>query len=404
MRIALIAPASPFLIDQGVHGPLGLWHLGAALKQAGHDVIYCDRGLGDALPIDADVWCLTGTTPQRAEMRKIAEAAPVPLIIGGPHATSASDDVLTWWRRITVVLGEGEVVLPDLIGRNLYAIRRITADRIRDLDALPWPDRSQARRYHYSITDAHGRAHEATTAITSRGCPHHCAFCSPGVWQHRYTARSAENVLGEMGYLETLGYDAVHFFDDSLALDARRLKAICDGMDGMVWRCFVRADQMTEERLHDMARAGCVEIGLGVESGSEAVLEAIHKGERVADQAAAIGWAHRAGVRVKAFIIVGLPGESAQTLAETAKFLDTTQPDDVDVTLLQVYPGADLHRDPAAYGLTVDAEGGWFKGKPGEYHAHHRTEALSAAELLAARDYLEQRFKRWDLRTAQGAA
>ena len=85
MRVALIQPSSPFLIDQGVHGPLGLWYLGAALKRAGHEVVYCDRGLGDALPDDCDVWCVTGTTPQRDDMARVIRAAgSTPVIACGP--------------------------------------------------------------------------------------------------------------------------------------------------------------------------------------------------------------------------------------------------------------------------------------------------------------------------------
>lgn len=396
MRVALIAPPSPFLMDQGVHGPLGLWHLGAALKRVGHHVTYCDMGLGDALP-DAEVWCLTGTTPQRDMMASVAEVAHgrgIPLIIGGPHASSEPEDALCMGG--TVVVGEGEEELPRLLEGPLPQLAIVKAPRIRNLDAVPWPDRSQARRYHYTLKDKAGVEHECTTAITSRGCPHKCAFCSTGVWQRKYTARSAENVLGEVAEIrDRWGYDAIHFYDDSLALDARRLKAICDGMQGIVWRCFVRSDQMTPERLQDMARAGCVEVGIGVESGSERILRNIHKGETAAKQAEAIGWAHEAGIRVKAFVIVGLPGEDWYSIDETARFVEKTKPDDVDFTVLQVFPGSDIAADPDGYGVTVSHTGGWFKGKPGQYEVNHRTEALTGEQLRAARDYLEARYKRW---------
>lgn len=405
MRVALIAPPSPFLIDQDVHPPLGLWQLGAVLKQAGHEPVYCDRGLGDPLP-DADVWCLTGTTPQRDDMQDLAETAEyrgVPLIIGGPHATCDPEDCLLMGG--TVVVGEGEHVLVELLHPGMHDGTTKTADvdergifyatRIKDLDALPFPDRSQARRYHYTIEDKHGAKHEATTAITSRGCPHKCAFCSAGTWGHKYTARSAASILDEMRAVRELGYRAVHFYDDSLALEPKRLRAICDGMDGMIWRCFVRADQVTLERLETMARAGCVEIGLGVESGSQKILDAIHKGETVAQQACAIAAAHRAGVRVKAFVIVGLPGETWQTIDETAGFLDRTHPDDVDFAVLQVYPGSAIANNPDAYDVQTEGQASWYKGKPGEYAVNHRTAALSADDLRIARDYLEARFKGW---------
>lgn len=393
MKVALIAPASPFLISQAVHGPLGLWSLGAALIAAGHEVVYCDLGLGDALPEDCDVWCLTGTTPQWAGMQAVAAQAKVPLIIGGPHASAMPDDCLALGA--TVVVGEGETVLPVLLAGGIGGPKVIRAARITDLDALPFPDRSQQHRYHYTIVGRDGVAHEAATAITSRGCPHRCAFCSGGVWERRVTYRSADNVLAEMGQLRDLGYKAVHFYDDSLALRKTRLKALCAGLRklGMVWRCFVRADQMSPEMLATMATAGCAEIGIGVESGSQKVLDAIHKDETVEQQAQAIHWAHEAGIRVKAFIIVGLPGESRRTVAETEAFLRRTRPDDIDVTILQLYPGSDLYARPAEYGLRVLGEPGWFKGRPGEYRANHCTRGAGPAFLQSARDYLEKHFK-----------
>jgi radical SAM superfamily enzyme YgiQ (UPF0313 family) len=393
MRVGLIQPASPFLLDQGVHGPLGLWYLGAALREAGHEPVYADLGLGDALPQDCDVWCLTGTTPQRDAMAAIIahgqREVGAPIIVGGPHASADPNDVLSMGN-VTAFVGEGEVQLPILLGRLLPAV--VWAPRIADLDTLPFPDRSQAHRYHYTLRDRQGVEHEAATAITSRGCPHHCAFCSGGVWQRRYTARSAANVLAEVRLLSA-DYGAVHFYDDSLAIDRHRLKTLCDGLKttGLVWRCFVRADQMTPDTLRDMAAAGCVEIGLGAESGAQSILDAIRKGETVAQQAEAIRWAHAAGIRVKAFLIVGLPGESHETLAETEAFLRTARPDDLDVSVLQLYPGAPLYENPV--GLRVTGAGGWYKGKPGTYRAAHATEWLSAAEIVAARDYLEATYK-----------
>jgi radical SAM superfamily enzyme YgiQ (UPF0313 family) len=289
-----------------------------------------------------------------------------------------------------VIRGEGEHALNELLAGTLPPRKVIDAPRITNLDALPFPDRSQAHRYHYGVAGI-----PATTAITSRGCPHHCAFCSHGVWKQRYTARSAENVIAEAREIRDMGYRAIHYFDDSLAINRKRLLAICEGLGALdvTWRAFVRADQMTPDVLITMGRNGCAEIGLGVESGSQRVLDAIHKGETVEEQGLAIHWARAAGIRVKAFVIVGLPGETWQTIDETADFLDTMRPDDVDITVLQIMPGAPIAADPQRYDLTPEGGPSWYKGRRGEYAAHHRTEALTADDLVLARDYLEARFK-----------
>lgn len=396
MRVGLIQPPSPFLIDQGVHPPLGLWCLGAALKEAGHEVVYADLGLGDSLPEECDVWGLTGTTPQWLNMVYIlGQAGDTPVVLGGPHATLAPNVGLDMGA-MTVLQGEGEIEFPRLLKEPLPRATVVNAERILDLDALPFPDRSQARRYHYEIVDAKGVPHEATTAITSRGCPHACAFCSHAVWNRRYTTRSIGNVVAEAYELrEHWGYDAVHYFDDCFAISPRRTLGICDGLRslGMTWRAFVRADQCKAGLLEAMAVSGCAEIGIGVESGSPQILETIQKGETVGQQSAAIAMAKHAGLRVKTFLIVGLPGETWQTIDETAAFLEETQPDDVDVTILQVYPGSAIYDDPEGYGISLDGGPTWYKGLPGEYTARHHTEMLSPDDLIVARNYLELRFK-----------
>ncbi len=395
MRVALIQPPSPFLLRSNVHPPLGLWYLGAALQDAGHDVVYCDLGLGDALPRDVEVWCVTGTTPQMSGMRAaIEQAGEIPVIVGGPAATLEPQRFVEMGADL-VIRGEGEQVLPQVLGRDAGPI--VDAERIYALDSVAYPDRSQAHRYEYRIMDRRGDVHDATTAITSRGCPHRCAFCSHALWGQRYTARSAENVLGEMWELrERWGYDAVQFYDDSFAISERRAVEIVRGLRslGMTWRCFIRGDQCTAGLLRTFAEAGCAEIGLGVESGAQTILDNIQKDETVEQQEQAIYWAMQAGIRVKAFLIVGLPGETWATIDETARFLERAQPTDIDVSVLQIYPGSPIHDDPDAYDVERTAAPMWYKGTPGEYSASHRTAALSADDLVAARDYLEARYKR----------
>lgn len=398
MNIALVNPPSSFLIDQAVHPPLGLWYLGAVLKRSGYNVQYADMGLGDSLPKDADVYGVTGTTPQLSHVKSVIgeiKTRGKPVVAGGPHATVLPASMIVAGAT-AVVQGEGEEALLRVLEiPDLKAVVNITARRIVDLDALPFPDRSQCRRYRYWITDRVGRKHEATTIISSRGCPNRCAFCSHAVWGKLYRERSADNVLAELRELKSLGYDAVHFFDDSLCINKRRLKALCEGIKrlGMWWRCFVRADQVTPEILEAMSEAGCVEVGLGVESGSQKVLAAINKGETVAQQQEAIGWAQKAGIRVKAFLIVGLPGEDWESIDSTQRLLQSSCPDDIDVSVLQLMPGSPLYENPQAFGLTVTDGPMWYKGRKGEYVCNHRTQRLSSDDLLVARDYLESRFK-----------
>jgi len=356
--------------------------------------------MNDTWPNDADLYGITGTTPQLDSMERTINFLTMQgkvVMGGGPHATVCPNELLNMGASF-VVQGEGEYILRDMAHNPFanYPNQVFRAPRIEDLDSLPFPDREQVSRYTYYIPDRHGNKHGATTMITSRGCSHHCSFCSHAVWGKFYRERSAENVLGEVRHIKDLGYDAVHFFDDSMCINTKRLLAICDGIKqlGMIWRCFVRADQVTPRILKAMANAGCVEIGIGIESGSQKVLDAIHKGETVEMQAIAIEWARYAGIRSKAFVIIGLPGEDWQSVDDTIAFLKQTRPDELDVTTLQIMPGSPIYGDPTTFGITRNQMATWYKGRRGEYVVNHRTEALDADDLLVARDYIDARFRK----------
>jgi radical SAM superfamily enzyme YgiQ (UPF0313 family) len=96
---------------------------------------------------------------------------------------------------------------------------------------------------------------------------------------------------------------------------------------------------------------------------------------------------------VKAFIIVGLPGETQETIAETDLFLEETRPDDVDISILTVYPGSAIYANPHDYDLVFGASS-YYKGKPGEYVCNVSTSGMSQASILEARERLHQKHKR----------
>jgi len=143
-----------------------------------------------------------------------------------------------------------------------------------------------------------------------------------------------------------------------------------------------------------MKESGCVEVGIGVESGSDTILKNVQKVETVEDIEGGIKTLRAAGIRVKAFFIVGLPGENKETLAETEQFLDRVPLDDVDFTIYSVYPGSPVHDNPQDYDIQWEGTA-HFKGIPGQYKSTVRTKALSEEEIVDARDYLESKFKRW---------
>ncbi len=381
--------------------PLGLWGVGASLKANGYHVDYFDMACGDKLPLatagDYRAIGVTGTTPQADEMAKIAlslkEAGAKWLIAGGPHASLEPLEVLEMGYD-TVVKGEGEYVTLDVLRNNLKGY--VEATRIYELDDLPWPDRTQAARYNYQIDGL-----RATTMFTTRGCPSKCAFCCREMYGNRCTFRSAESVIAEAKELrDVYGFNAIMFFDDTFTLKPRRLIDICRGLGrlGIKWRCFARTDTVTWPILKLMKDNGCVEVGIGVESGSQKVLDAVHKGTTVEQNNAFVRNAHTIGIRVKAFLIVGLPGETHDTVAETKRWLASMKPDDFDITIFTPYPHTEITDYPERFDIQVKPDSYshlFFKGTPGSYTCNVSTSELSAEQILAYRDEIEREFKRW---------
>jgi anaerobic magnesium-protoporphyrin IX monomethyl ester cyclase len=392
-RIVLINPPSPFLIEQNVMPPLGIWYMKSSLEADGfNNVDVYDLGIEDLeIPDEYDVYGITATSPQWPEAVALAQklrSRQKILMVGGAHVGNMPHDGVGAGFDY-VIVGEGEKAIQSIeIGKSDQVVYM---PRHRNLDELPFPDRSQTWRYSYYVG-----SHNATTMMTSRGCPFSCSFCCKGIWGKKYMERSSDNVIQEVDQLmQGYGYEAIMFFDDTITINKNRLKELCQGFNtrGLVWRSFTRANQLDHDTAKRMADSGCYEIGVGVETGSEMIAQSIQKGETIEEQKQGLLEAKRAGLRVKVFIIVGLPGESWETIEETERFLDEMQPDDLDISILSVYAGSDIFKNPTKYDLTF-GEPTFYKGKPMHYEAHISTSSMTGEEILQAREKLYNKFKK----------
>lgn len=401
MKITLINPDSPFLINSKTFPPLGICYISSYLKKYGYNPQIIDlaggRGIGS---IDASIVGISSTTPQYPEALKILYKLRMTgletlYVIGGPHASCNPETSLDF--DISVV-GEGEQAMLD-IARDYpadFPSRFMHQPFIENIDTIPFPDRESIdiHSYQYFIDDQ-----PATTIITSRGCPYACGFCT-SIWGRKVRMHSADYVINEIKEVQHLGFSAIMFFDDILILDKKRLFKICEHLkkEKIVWRCFVRANLVSDEILKVMAESGCKEVGIGVESGSQKVLDIVNKGTTIEQNTKTIELAHKYGIRAKAFIIIGLPSESKETIAETEQFLEATKPDDLDVTIYSPFPNTPITNNPKNYDISfgkLDYRYSFFKGIPGQYHSQVSTSSLSAEQIVEARDRIEQRFKKW---------
>lgn len=394
--ICLVAPSSPFLIDDRVFPPLGLLYLNTELKKRGIRSHVHDGETAD-IPGGYSAYGVTLTTPQYPQAQDIIRAIRTispgaKIIAGGPHASVDPESCIKAGFD-SVVMQAGESALPIVLDNP--GIRMLDCA----FDGANHPDRSaiDLKQYKYFID---GRP--ATSVMTTRGCPYQCGFCCK--INKRVKVYSAEFVLEELRELrDVYGYRAFMFYDDIFIVDINRLKVILEEISkwDVLWRGFVRADIVAKngpEIAKLMYDSGCREVGMGIESGSNQILKTINKGESTDLLKRGIQVMKDAGIRVKGFLIVGLPGESPETIAETQRFLRSSGLDDMDFSLFTPYKKTNIYDNKEKFDIfwdKLDLDHLWYKGSPGEYESQVWTSALSRQDLVAARDELEKEFKNW---------
>ncbi len=397
MKICLIRCPSPFLIDDMMLPPLGLMAVGTGLKAMGHSVTIHD-GHFDDIPLTFQYYGLGPTTPEYPYALSVKamlnEKHPYgKVIIGGPHAT-INPKVCVKDGFDCVVIGDGELVAEQAF---CHGNPQIIVGEERPLDEYPIIDRSlvDIKKYHYAID-----GQPATTLITSRGCPFHCGFCVKNHKTVRF--RSTKKVIEEIKELHfDFGYNAMAFPEDIFILNKNRTETICQCLKelGIIWRCLVRADLVVNYGgafLKMMAESGCIDISIGVESGSDKILSSINKGESVKTIKTAIRMIQNEGIRVKGFFIVGLPGESQDTLDETRRFLEEMRMDSADFKMFQPFPGSPIWKHRDRYDIEwddQDYEDMFYKGRLGDYRGSIRTSGLTTEQIVNAWIELEATYK-----------
>jgi len=249
---------------------------------------------------------------------------------------------------------------------------------IEDLDSIPFPAR------HLLPIDAafsknafsSGDQEYAGTLITSRGCPNSCSFCaSETMWGRKVRFQTPENVENEIKQIiKDYGVHNFRFQDDTMVLKRKRLEELCSRIKplGIRWRATTRVDHSDKEMLELMADSGCEELGYGIESLSQAVLDKNAKGIKLEDIPRALRNTREAGLKSRLFFIIGLPGEEKGYSQRLEEFLEKESPDGVDISTMVLYPGTDLFNNPEKYGLKIENQ---------DYGAYHMTLGLIPGEI-----------------------
>ena len=218
----------------------------------------------------------------------------------------------------------------------------------RDLDALPLPawDLVDAEDYRRAWVRAHGRL--SWNVATSRGCPYGCNWCAKPVFGRRYAQRSPASVAEELHRLKVeVGVDHVWFADDLFGLTARWIGELADEIHArdarIPFMIQCRADLVSPTVARALARAGCEEVWMGVESGSQRILDAMDKGTTIDEVLAATEALQSQGIRACWFLQLGYPGEQWDDLVATRDLVRRARPDDVGVSVAYPLPGTKFH-------------------------------------------------------------
>ena len=231
--------------------------------------------------------------------------------------------------------------IPGVTWREGDAVHENAApDRIRDLDHLPFPDHSLARRELYNESFL-GRP--LATTISARGCPFQCTFCVR-MYGNEVVFRSAGNVLDELEAIRTEhGIRNLRFMDDTFTLDRKRVLEICAGIRkyelGLRWTCLTRIDSVDPEMLDAMRESGCLRLYVGIESGSQRVLDAMEKRLTVETIREKMKAVRSSGMESSAFLISGFPGETPEDHEATVRLMNEVGLDYIIATKAQCWPG-----------------------------------------------------------------
>ena len=215
---------------------------------------------------------------------------------------------------------------------------------ITDLDKLPFPawDLVDVDKYRSIWLKRHG--YFSMNMVTTRGCPYHCNWCAKPIWGQRYNSRSPENVVAEMKWLkEKFAPDHIWFADDILGLKPNwieRFAARLNEADAVIpFKCLQRADLVNEKTAAALAKAGCKTVWIGAESGSQKILDAMDKGDKVEDIYRAAKLLRENGIEVGFFLQFGYPGETWDDVQKTLKMVRECAPDDIGISVSYPLPG-----------------------------------------------------------------
>lgn len=383
------------------YAPLGTLYAASVLKEAGYDLSFYDPTFsteaGEILPvllkerpsfliIYDDVFsylskmCLISMREIAFEMIRLGRALGSRVII---FSTDAIDNFSLYISNGAsfVIIGEGEITLKELMNRlsknpeinpedipgiafmsqGIIRVNKIR-EPIDNPDILPFPMWNLIDVEDYRAAWMKKNSVFAMNMVATRGCPYKCVWCAKPVYGNHYSSRSPENVVKEMIYLKkTYNPDQIWFADDIFGLKPGWISKFSELLrENNLYLPFTiqsRVDiLLNDNQVEPLAAAGCRKVWLGIESGSQKILDAMLKGITIAQVRKASALLRSAGIEQAFFIQLGFPGEKAEDIRKSINLLTSLMPDDIGISVTYPLPGTKFHE---AAGNMISGKTNW---------------------------------------------
>ena len=361
--------------------PLGLASISAYLERENltADIVDCyahpdsDKKITDYLTQHRPAWigfsCTTSSFLDAVRIAKLAKGIlpQIHAVFGGAHVSALKGQLLSDYPEVDIaVIGEGEETMLELmvngfdradsvtglVRRNPAGVPEFSGYRAQglDLDSLPFPAYEKLEGYPevYKLPIFNYPKAPSTSCISSRGCPYACTYCDRSVFQRTFRYNSADYLYRHLKYLrEQFGIRHINFYDDQFTFQRQRVEEFCNLMIsnplGMTFNCAVRAEHVDLELLKLMKAAGCWMVSLGIETGDEELLAQHRQNANLDMLADTIHLIKKAGIRVKGLLMMGLPGETEESIRRSKDYVFSLPIDDFNLAKFTPFPGSPIY-------------------------------------------------------------
>lgn len=373
-------PKAKGINEATIEPPIGLAYLAAVLERDGFESSIIDANIlrlenravlnriKDLKPKLIGISLNVVTAASGIELSRNCKSMfpGIPVILGGPFPTSLPEATLKISLADGIVLGEGEETLLEVMRRhrdNGHIFKDIEGviytekgdilynkprQLIDNLDLLPFPDYNKLP--NLLMYKSRARKRPVAGIFTSRGCPFHCVYCNKNIFTDKFRKRSAVNVVEEIGYLvNKFNVRQIDILDDNFSLDLERAHRIFELLIEKKYHLAVniqngmRAEQVDEEIIRKMKDAGVFKVSFGVESGDERVLKIIKKDLDLDKVLEATRLMKEAGIIVYGNFMLGLPGDTKDSMQKTIDFAKKMNPDIANFMITIPFPGSELY-------------------------------------------------------------